>query len=78
MSTITPSIVRETSRDALLLKATWTVSDVCAFLSIDDDTLRRWRKRNKFLAPRVMPGGKSLRWDAAEVLAWWDARERAA
>ena len=78
MTNVTPSTVRDRSRDALISKAVWSVNDVCAFFDINDDTLRRWRDRGQFVAPRVMPGGKSLRWDVAEVLAWWHELERAA
>lgn len=66
------------TREGLLIKSTWTITDVCHFFDVSDDTLKRWRDGDTFPAPRVMPGGKSLRWDVAEVLSWWDLLERAA
>lgn len=63
--------------DELRSKPTWTVDDVLVFFEVSRDTLRRWRKKD-FPEPRVLPGGRTLRWDAAEVLGWWDSLERAA
>lgn len=67
------------TREQLLDKPTWTVDDVCAWFDISRDTLERWRKRDRTLpGPRVLPGGRVLRWDPAEVVGWFDALERAA
>ena len=39
----------------------WTIADVCAHLAIDRRTLTRWRDAGEFPAPRVMPGGRTVR-----------------
>lgn len=62
----------------VMRKPTWTVDDVTAFLDLSHDTLTRLRKRGQFPEPRVLPGGRLLRWSRDEVLGWFDGLERAA
>jgi predicted DNA-binding transcriptional regulator AlpA len=78
MKSIAPTRPAPLTREQLLAKAVWTVTDVCVYFDVSDETLRRWRDADRFPAPRVMPGGRSLRWDVAEVLVWWNGLERAA
>lgn len=48
----------------------WTVSDVSAFLGVPVGTLYQWRHRR--IGPRAARVGRHLRYDPAEVRAWFD------
>jgi excisionase family DNA binding protein len=72
-----PNSITEAATVAdLINKPVWTIEDVCAWLDISHDTLNRWRKEGRFPEPRIMPGGRLVRWNSTEVLAWFDALER--
>ncbi|MFG1844608.1 helix-turn-helix domain-containing protein [Micromonospora carbonacea] len=48
----------------------WSVTDVSAFLGIPVGTLYQWRHRR--IGPRAARVGRHLRYDPAEVRAWFD------
>lgn len=53
----------------------WTIDDVSRYLRVPVDTLYQWRHRRK--GPPAARIGKHLRYDPAEVRAWF-ARQGAA
>ena len=70
-----PDLTAKQLRD----KATWTVDDIRVYFSISRDTLAAWRRDDPtFPPPKVMPGGRVLRWDTDAVLAWFHGLEVAA
>ncbi|MFI6240855.1 helix-turn-helix transcriptional regulator [Micromonospora sp. NPDC050795] len=48
----------------------WTVTDVSAFLGIPVGTLYQWRHRRT--GPRASRVGRHLRYDPADVRAWFN------
>jgi DNA-binding transcriptional MerR regulator len=54
----------------------WDVDDVSRYLRVPVETLYQWRKRN--YGPAAARVGRYLRYDPADVRAWFDARTRAA
>jgi excisionase family DNA binding protein len=54
--------------------ALWSVDDVAAFLRVPVETLYQWRKRK--YGPPAARVGRHLRYDPADVRAWF--RKRAA
>ncbi|GAA2216793.1 helix-turn-helix transcriptional regulator [Micromonospora olivasterospora] len=50
----------------------WSVTDVSAFLGIPVGTLYQWRHRR--IGPRASRVGRHLRYDPAEVRAWFDKK----
>ncbi|MFI1995722.1 helix-turn-helix domain-containing protein [Actinoplanes sp. NPDC020271] len=53
----------------------WTVDDVAAYLRVDKETVYTWRKRH--YGPIGRKVGKHLRYDPAEVRAWYRQQEAA-
>jgi excisionase family DNA binding protein len=51
----------------------WSVDDVSEFLGVPVETLYRWRKFGG--GPRAGRVGRHLRYDPAEVRAWFKARQ---
>ena len=47
----------------------WSIEDVARFLRIPVGTLYQWRHRHK--GPRASKVGRHLRYDPAEVRAWF-------
>ncbi|MFG2010604.1 helix-turn-helix transcriptional regulator [Micromonospora sp. NPDC048868] len=47
----------------------WSVADVSAFLGIPVGTLYQWRHRR--IGPRASRVGRHLRYDPADVRAWF-------
>ena len=47
----------------------WSISDVAAYLGVPVETVREWRKRRT--GPTGRRVGKHLRYDPAEVRAWF-------
>jgi predicted DNA-binding transcriptional regulator AlpA len=47
----------------------WSVEDVSAFLRVPVETLYRWRKRK--YGPPAARVGRHLRYDPADVRAWF-------
>jgi predicted DNA-binding transcriptional regulator AlpA len=69
----------EITAEQLRTKLTLTVDEMRVLFGVSRDTLTVWRESEPgFPQPRVLPGGRVLRWDTAEVLAWWATLERAA
>ncbi|WP_089156525.1 helix-turn-helix transcriptional regulator [Micromonospora sp. NBS 11-29] len=50
----------------------WSVTDVSAFLGIPVGTLYQWRHRR--IGPRASRVGRHLRYDPAEVRAWFEKK----
>ncbi|MEV0570583.1 helix-turn-helix domain-containing protein [Dactylosporangium sp. NPDC050588] len=50
-------------------EATWTVDEVAAYLRVPVETLYTWRKRH--YGPPAAKIGKHLRYDPADVRAWF-------
>ncbi|WP_239159985.1 helix-turn-helix domain-containing protein [Virgisporangium ochraceum] len=50
----------------------WTVEDVSAFLGVPVNTLYQWRHRRT--GPRASRVGRHLRYDPADVRAWFSER----
>lgn len=50
----------------------WSVEDVARFLRVSVETVYRWRKVR--YGPPAARVGKHLRYDAADVRAWFKAR----
>ncbi|TDB74278.1 AlpA family transcriptional regulator [Micromonospora sp. KC723] len=50
----------------------WSVNDVSAFLGIPVGTLYQWRHRR--IGPRASRVGRHLRYDPADVRAWFDKK----
>ncbi|TDB81569.1 AlpA family transcriptional regulator [Micromonospora sp. KC721] len=50
----------------------WSVNDVSAFLGIPVGTLYQWRHRR--VGPRASRVGRHLRYDPADVRAWFDKK----
>ncbi|MEO3780382.1 helix-turn-helix domain-containing protein [Micromonospora sp. B11E3] len=50
----------------------WSVTDVSAFLGIPVGTLYQWRHRR--IGPRASRVGRHLRYDPADVRAWFDKK----
>ncbi|MEV0879430.1 helix-turn-helix domain-containing protein [Micromonospora echinofusca] len=48
----------------------WSVADVSAFLGIPVGTLYQWRHRR--IGPRASRVGRHLRYDPADVRAWFN------
>ncbi|MFI7427311.1 helix-turn-helix protein [Micromonospora sp. M71_S20] len=53
----------------------WSVEDVAQFLRVPVATVYRWRKVN--YGPPAARVGKYLRYDAADVRAWFKAQAAA-
>lgn len=54
----------------------WDVDDVSAYLRIPVETLYRWRKQRT--GPPAARVGRHLRYDPADVRAWFAAQMQAA
>ncbi|MGI5213283.1 helix-turn-helix transcriptional regulator [Plantactinospora sp. CA-290183] len=50
----------------------WSITDVSAFLGIPVGTLYQWRHRRT--GPRASRVGRHLRYDPADVRAWFDQK----
>ncbi|MFI0792010.1 helix-turn-helix transcriptional regulator [Micromonospora rubida] len=50
----------------------WSVADVSGFLGIPVGTLYQWRHRR--IGPRASRVGRHLRYDPADVRAWFDKK----
>ncbi len=50
----------------------WSVDDVAGFLGVPPATLYQWRKRH--YGPRAGRVGRHLRYEPAEVRAWFQSR----
>lgn len=50
----------------------WSVADVSAFLGVPVGTLYQWRHRR--IGPRARRVGRYLRYDPADVRAWFDGK----
>ncbi|MEU0154421.1 helix-turn-helix transcriptional regulator [Micromonospora fulviviridis] len=50
----------------------WSVADVSAFLGIPVGTLYQWRHRR--IGPRASRVGRHLRYDPADVRAWFNKK----
>jgi excisionase family DNA binding protein len=50
----------------------WTVDDVAEFLGVPVNTLYQWRYRRT--GPRASRVGRHLRYDPADVRAWFNER----
>lgn len=55
-------------------EALWGIEELSEFLDIPVNTIRGWRKTN--YGPRARKVGKHLRWDPAQVRAWFDALDQ--
>jgi DNA-binding transcriptional MerR regulator len=51
------------------VEALWGVEELSEFLGIPVNTIRAWRKTN--YGPPARKVGKHLRWDPAQVRAWF-------
>jgi predicted DNA-binding transcriptional regulator AlpA len=54
----------------------WEIEDVSAYLDVSVQTLYTWRKRH--YGPPAGRVGRHLRYDPAEVRAWFAAQTKAA
>lgn len=61
---------------ATTTEPTWTIEEVSAFLKIPVGTLYQWRHRRT--GPRASKVGRHLRYNPADVRAWFDNQSRAA
>ncbi|MFV2017585.1 helix-turn-helix transcriptional regulator [Micromonospora sp. LOL_023] len=50
----------------------WSITDVSAFLRIPVGTLYQWRHRR--IGPRASRIGRHLRYDPADVRAWFNQK----
>lgn len=53
----------------------WTMQDIAAYTGRAYDTVKRWRWRDETLPDPVPSVGRSIMFDAAEIRAWWAARQ---
>lgn len=54
----------------------WTVNDVASFLRVSVKTVYKWRLTGE--GPIGARIGKHLRYDPADVVAWFDSQKQAA
>lgn len=54
----------------------WDINDVATYLKEPVETLYQWRKRK--YGPPAARIGRGLRYDPAEVRAWFDQQKQAA
>lgn len=57
---------------AATIEPLWTADDVAAFLGVPKGTLYQWRYLGQ--GPRASKVGRHLRYDPADVRAWFRAR----
>jgi predicted DNA-binding transcriptional regulator AlpA len=50
----------------------WSITDVSAFLGVPVGTLYQWRHRR--IGPRASRVGRHLRYDPADVRAWFQQK----
>jgi excisionase family DNA binding protein len=59
-----------------MIEDTWTVDDVSKYLKVPKQTLYQWRTRG--YGPEGHRVGKYIRYDPADVVAWFKARRQVA
>ena len=57
------------------VKPLWTIEDVSTYLGVPVKTLYGWRLKK--VGPAAVRIGKHLRYDPAEVVAWFNAQRSA-
>lgn len=58
------------------LERLWTTEEVAEHLGVSVETLYTWRKGRQ--GPRAAKVGRHLRYDPADVRAWFEQRQEAA
>jgi len=61
-------------QDVNRLSRPWTTRDIAWFFQVSDNKARQIADTPGFPEPSRLPGGRLVRWDPHQVIAWWNGQ----